>query len=529
MARRVLPLALLLATLASLAFAQAAPAKPATAPAAVLPYEAAAWADAGNGIDRIVGPALEARGSGFRLPASEAVLLRRVYLDLLGTLPLPSEIEAYAADRGPDRYGRLLDRLFSRPEFADYQALHWCDLLGVKSEFPINLWPNAVQAYHRWVRDSVAHNLSYDRLARALLLGGGSSFRDPPSNFYRAVEARSPEALAGAVSLTFMGVRPSSLPPGSLEAMSVFWSGLYFKKTLEWKEEVVCLKPADGEMKAVLPDGRAVTIPPSADPRVVFADWLIDPANPYFARAIVNRTWARFMGTGLIRDLDNSGPGATADCPELLDYLASRLVASGWDLRALYREILESRCYRQSSLPTGKPAEEGLGFAFYQIRRLDAEVLADALSRLGPAALPYSSAIPEPFTYIPLEARTISLADGSITSDFLVKFGRPSRNAGTADERDNSISSRQLLHLLNSTDVRRRIEAGPLFRKVFGSGGDRSAQVREVYLSLLSRPPEKEELRQALSLLSKPTTGPRQAAIDLVWALVNSKEFLYAH
>ena len=152
--------------------------------------------------------------------SSDAVFVRRVYLDVIGTLPTADEARAFIDDRDVSKRSALIDRLLDRDEFADYWAMKWCDTLRVKSEFPINLWPNAVQAYHRWIRTAIRDNVPYDRFARELLTASGSNFRDPAVNFYRAVQSREPSAIASAVALTFMGVRAEAWPKARLDGMA---------------------------------------------------------------------------------------------------------------------------------------------------------------------------------------------------------------------------------------------------------------------------------------------------------------------
>jgi hypothetical protein len=216
-----------------------------------------------------------------------------VHLDVLGRLPEPAAIRDFLRDRAPDKRAKLIDTLLEHEAFADYASLKWCDLLRVKSEFPIKLWPNAVQAYHRWIRQCLRENRPYDRFVRDLLTSSGSNFRVPPVNFYRAIQGREPPAIAAAVALTFMGVRIESWPEARRSDMAAFFSRVAYKNTAEWKEEIVCLDPAPAEStNAVLPDGTTVRIEPDQDPRQVFADWLIAPDNPWFARNIVNRVWS---------------------------------------------------------------------------------------------------------------------------------------------------------------------------------------------------------------------------------------------
>jgi hypothetical protein len=187
------------------------------------------------------------------------VFVRRAYLDVIGTLPTEQEARTFLSDRDPNKRRALIDHLLEREEFADYRAMKWGDLLRVKSEFPINLWPNAVQAYHRWIRTSLQDNLPYDRFVREMLTSSGSNFRVPQVNFYRAVQSKEPQAIAQAVALTFMGVRAENWPTDRLSGMPAFFSQIGYKPTGEWKEEIVYWDPARGAKAsppAVFPDGQ---------------------------------------------------------------------------------------------------------------------------------------------------------------------------------------------------------------------------------------------------------------------------------
>ncbi len=512
------------------------PAPMARAVVAVAILAVAAWPAAANPVDAAVASALEAAGARLAEPCTDEVFVRRVYLDMLGTLPRPAETEAFLRSRSVGKRAALVDELFEREEFADYWSLKWGDLLRIKSEFPINLWPNAVQAYHHWVREAIRTNMGYDRFARALLTGSGSNFRDPPVNFYRAVAARDPASLASAAALTFMGTRLGSWPAEARADMAAFFSRVAYKKTLEWKEEIVYPDPrASGSIAARLPDGRTVTVPEGADPRAAFASWLTEPDNPWLARALANRVWFWLLGTGITEPADaiprgaDGRPASAGPGEGLLRALEAELRRSGWDLRSLYRLILTSRTYQQSAVGGSADVPAALAFARYTVRRLDAEVLADALTWIGGVGPSYSSPIPEPFTFIPSSQRTIALADGSITSAFLVRFGRPARDTGLLGERNNSPSKDQALYLLNSSEVRKRIDSSPVLKSAYAlPASQRAEQVRRIYLALLSRGPTPEE-EGLVARYYESAGDARQAARDLAWALVNSKEFLFRH
>jgi hypothetical protein len=495
------------------------------------PFETPGTYKPKNKIDTFVVATLHKKGIRPANLCSDAVFIRRVFLDVNGSLPEPQEVRRFLKNRLPNKRAKLIDTLLKRDAFADYWSLRWCDLLRVKAEFPINLWPNAVQAYHRWIHDCLRENMPYDQFARQLLTSSGSNFRVPQVNFYRAIQGQEPSAIAGAAALTFMGVRLENWPEERRAGMEAFFSRVAYKKTAEWKEEIVYLDPNQTEpFKAVFPDGGTVQIQPGEDPRVVFADWLITPENPWFARNIVNRIWAWLLGRGLIHEPDDLRPDNPAVHPRVLAYLEKELVRAEYDLRHIYRLILNSRTYQQSSIPRSDHPDTEALFACYPVRRLEAEVLIDALCWISGTRESYSSPIPEPFTFIPEENRSIELADGSITSQFLEMFGRPARDTGLESERDNQPTDAQRLHLLNSTHVQRKIERS---RRLSGlvktAKKDRRMLVAMIYLNILSRYPTQVELTTALKYFQTKGIASKQATTDLAWALVNTKEFLYRH
>ncbi len=494
------------------------------------PFEADTWATPENIVDVKVAATLKQHGVALRNSCSDEVFLRRVFVDLIGTMPTREDVDLFLADKSPDKRAKIIEVLFQRDEFAQYWSMKWSDLLRVKSEYPINLWPNAAQAYNRWIYEQIRDNTPYDQFARELLTSSGSNFRNPPVNFYRAIQGRDATTIAKAVTLTFMGTRLEKWPEAKRNDMANIFTRVGYKKTDEWKEEIVYLDPKPtSPLKVVYPDGTTATIPAGADPRIAFADWLITPKNEWFTRNIVNRNWAWLLGTGIIQEADDIRTDNPAACPELLTSLQDELVKSKYDMRAVFRLICNSRTYQQSSVPNNDTADAAVQFAHYKIRRLDAEVLIDALCWIGGDGESYSSATPEPYTFIPKANRTITLADGSITSPFLATFGRPARDTGLESERDNQPTDAQSLYLLNSSDVQRRISRSPLLAKVINGNLKKSTLlIRAIYATILSRYPTAAETATAEQYFTaNGLSGP--SANDLAWALINSKEFLCRH
>ena len=503
----------------------AAPAKP-----AAQPYEVAAEASPRGEIDRLVLASWKRLGIQPAYGASDAVFLRRVYLDVTGTLPAPEEAAGFLASTEPNKRAALIDRLLEQPEFADYLAMKWSDLLRVKSEFPINLWPNAVQAYYRWIHTAVRDNMPYDQFARQLLVSNGSNFRVPEANFYRATPGKDPESLAKMVALTFMGARTDAWPKARLDGMAAFFSQIGYKYTTEWKEEIVTFDPEKSMAgTAVFPDGAPAKIAPGQDPRAAFANWLVSPENPWFARNIVNRVWYWLMGRGIIQEPDDIRPDNPPSNPELLAYLEKELASSHYDLKHIYRLILNSQVYQLSSIPASDSPTAASQFAAYPVRRLDAETLIDAICQITGTTEEYSSPIPEPFTYLPQDQRSIALPDGSITSAFLILFGRSPRDTGLESERNNAPTAEQRLHMLNSSHIQLKIQQSAKLRALVQASARPRDPIDRLYLAILSRYPTDDELK-TVNAYFQANNGNRWAAVvDISWALINSAEFLCRH
>jgi len=485
-------------------------------------------------LDRIVFANLDSLGLKPANLSSDAVFLRRAYLVTIGTLPREDEARDFLESQDEAKRALLVERLLSRPEYADYWAMKWADVLRVKAEFPIKLWPNAVQIYHQWIHASVRDNKPFHQFAQELLVGSGSNFREGQVNFYRAMQDRSPRGMAATVALTFMGERAEKWPPRKLDAMAGFFANVAFKPTAEWKEEIVYFDPTadkDGLHKqAIFPDGTPAALDPGkADPRLVFSQWLLRPENASFSRVAANRVWTWLMGRGIVHEPDDFRPDNPASNPELLAFLEREFIASRCDLKHLVRVILNSRTFALSSLPAQDTPEAATHFAHYPLRRLEAEVLIDALNQITKTKESYSSPIPEPFTFIPEDVRGIALPDGSITSSFLELFGRPPRDTGYQFERNLETNAAQRLHLLNSSHVQKKIEACPLVATAAADEAGLPGLVETIYLTVLSRPPTAKELDILRTHAESPVTDSRAFAADLVWSLFNQPEFLFNH
>jgi hypothetical protein len=368
-------------------------------------------------------------------------------------------------------------------------------------------------------------------LARELLTSSGSGFREGAVNFFRAIQGRGPEVVAQAVALTFMGTRLERWPEARRRDLAAFFSELTYKSTGEWKEEIVLHDPGKslplGEV--TFPDGTRARLDPGLDPRQMFADWLTSPGNPWFARCLVNRIWGWLMGRGIVHEPDDLRPDNPPTLPDLLAYLEKELITSGYDSQHIFRLILNSSTYQLSPIPQSEHPERGKYFACYPVRRLDAEVLIDAICQITGSAEQYSSAAPEPYTIMPADQRAVTLPDGSISNSFLELFGRPARDTGYESERNNQPSAAQRLHLLNSTHIERKIEQSPALQQILSSGADPGSMAKQIYISILSRYPTDAELKTVQAYARSVGGNRRQAPVDVAWALMNSSEFVYRH
>ncbi|MEO8368550.1 MAG: DUF1553 domain-containing protein [Candidatus Solibacter sp.] len=499
--------------------------------------------DGGGRIDALVYQKLNAMGVPPSDIASDEVFLRRIYLDVIGLLPSAEEARAFLAK--PDR-ARLVDELLARDEFNDFWSLKWGDLLRIKSEYPVRVWPKAVAVYYQWVHDSLQANKPYDQFARELLTATGSNFRVGPANFVRAVPSKDPRTLGETTALVFMGQRIGcsrchAHPQESWTldddlGLGAFFARVNYKATQEWKEEIVYT-----DFRGTLrhPRTRAVVEPrfPGAaaavkvaaeeDPRGQLAAWLTSPENPYFAKAIVNRIWYWLLGRGIIHEPDDLRPGNPPVNPELLTYLESELIGHKYYLRHIYRIILNSRTYQRASEPNEWNARDTTLFSHYTVRRLGAEQMLDAISQVTETSEKFRSIIPEPFSNWPANFRATQISDGNTECNFLDLFGRPPRDTPYEAERNSDVTLKQALYLLNSEQLEGKLATSPRLKQLLAkSDGD---LLDEIYLSSLARFPTAEEKQRLSAYLGARKAARPQAVQDVVWALLNSKEFEFNH
>lgn len=400
--------------------------------------------------------------------AADFLICRRLYLDICGRIPTPEEVGEYTASRDVKKREKLIERLLETDDYADYWAMRYCDVLRVKSEFPINLWPNAVYVYHRRIRDAIRNDEPWNDFARALLFARGSNFRVPEVNFLRATAEKTPEGISEAVT--------SALLLDPTDKYARYFSRVGFKSTREWKEVIVYLKPG----------------PEDATPNA-FMSLLEGPLAEKFVQTPVQRVHWWVYGT-----LAKGGA---------LDRWVSAFRAGGYRLKPLLRHVFNQPDYRRGPGKGGFPA-----------RRLDAEVLDDAICSLTGAVRDFNSIAPEPYSFLPPTRKAVLIEDGSISSAFLLLFGRPARDSGLLEERNNTITAKQRLYLYNSSKLWR--DLGAMVARPSFKGLSHKDQIEDLYMRFLSRPPVKDEM---FYLDQKNSINAR----DVAWYILNSREFLY--
>lgn len=490
--------------------------------------------DRSHFIDRLVAEKWELLKLSPSVPADDATFHRRVYLDLIGKLPTPAEVTSYLADTSADKRTRLIDTLLARPEYADYWSQKWADLLRINRE---DLGPKPAYQYHQWLRRSLAQNQPYNEFLRELITAQGSGESNGAVNFFRAFN--DPNDLSVAVSQVFLGVRLECAKchhhPYEKWGQDDFYGLAAFFPRLQTKKgtgtDVSFFIADKGDVKH--PQTKAIVIPrvllgkpvdatPETDPRAHLADWLAAPENPFVARALVNRVWAQLMGRGLVEPVDDMRDTNPATNEPLLEALAQDFISQGYDVRRLLRTISTSRVYGLSSLPNADNIRDTQNYSRAYRKRLSAEVLLDAVCDVTGET--------ESFAGMPPGTRAVELWDHRLPSAFLDTFGRPLRKTVCQCERLGDTTLGQVLHLMNAPLVNDKLSS-PVGRIAKLSASDRSPDelIVELYLAAFGRLPDDAEKQQARAAFTQPGATRRSAAEDVLWALMNSSEFVLNH
>lgn len=465
--------------------------------------------------------------------SDDAEFLRRIYLDVIGTLPTAAEARAFLADTRPDRRARLIDALLQRPEFNDVWALWWSDVLRVDRQA---LGHKGARAYYDWIHASLEQNKPLDRFVRELLTAEGPLAEAPAGYFYQVVQ--QPGQMASTLSQVLLGVRIACAEchhhpfdqwsQTDYYGMTAFFTQVSRKKSPLGDALVVSGNPETKHPRSgqtITPHALLTEMPEKSaegDRRRVLADWVTSPDNRWFGRNIANRLWAHFAGRGLVEPVDDFRQTNPPTNPALLDALAKDFTDHGYDLRYLIRSITNSRTYQLSSRPNATNERDEQSYSRALFKRMPAEVLYDAVCQ--------STGVSEKFGGVPSGPRAIQLWDNRVSHYFLKLFGRPVRQTACECERSGEASVAQVLHLMNSPEISAKLshESGRIAQLVRETPAD-DKLVEELYLTFFSRLPNEEERRVAVEYLASASGNRRRSAEDLAWSMLNSLEFVFNH
>ncbi|QDU62101.1 Bacterial Ig-like domain (group 2) [Planctomycetes bacterium Pan216] len=468
--------------------------------------------------------------------SSDDEFIRRLSIDLIGTLPTREETIAFINDDSPDKRDRLIDELLERPEFVDYWSMRLSDLLLVNSE---KLKPEAMWAYYNWVRRQVARNTPWDEFVRQLVTAQGSTLENGAANFF--VLHQDPLELTETVSVAFLGMSINCARCHN-HPLEKWTNDQYFgmvnmmarvrRKNGPGTGNVIVfsdtrgdiIQPLTGKPQAPRPlDAKALDLDDPADRRIALANWLTSPENPHFAKSITNRVWSYLMGTGMVEKVDDVRLTNPASNEKLFAALADHFIEQDFDLKKLMRTIVQSQTYQRTSVPvTGNEGDDRF-YSRYYPRRLLAEVIIDAISQV--------TDVPTQFKGYPASWRAIQLPDSNVPSYFLESFGRPNREVTSEDERSDAMGMVQILHITNGDTINKKLQAkGNRIDKLLASKKPMSEMIDDIFLAALSRQPTAKEREQLLAAYQESGKGQDRAFLeDLVWGVCSSKEFLFNH
>ncbi len=490
-----------------------------------------------NFIDEKVFAKLKESGIPPSPVCDDATFIRRVTIDIAGRLPTLEEVQQFLADKDPKKRDKLIDRLLDSPDYADYFANKWAAVLRIKREANVTVRSNF--AFREWIRQSFLENKPYDQFVREIIAASGEVGQHPPVTWYRHV--RQVNEQVEDVAQLFLGLRIQCArchhhpfekwSQQDYYGMAAFFSRVGRKPGRFPNEERIyhrrgaasATNPKTG--RPVPPtglDAEPAGVLPEMDPRHALVDWMTAPDNPFFARALVNRYWKHFLGRGIVEPEDDMRVTNPPSNPELLDALAEYFVKSGYDLKALIRTICQSTTYQLSAIPNEHNKHDKQNYSRYYPKRLHAEVLLDAIDQL--------TGVKTRFGGLPQDVRAVQLPDSGANNYFLTVFGRPQGDSACECERSSEANLAQSLHLLNSGEINSKITSGnSLARRLAADKRPDAEKVKELYLRAYSRLPSPEELKVALQYIEKHKNQKHVAYEDILWTLINTKEFLFNH
>jgi hypothetical protein len=478
---------------------------------------------------------------------SDEQFIRRVCLDLTGTLPTPKQLKEFLADTDPAKRDKLIDRLLESPEYSYMFANKWADVLRVKRRNQPDRAAGTF-AFHSWIREAIATDKPYDQFAREILAATGDESQAPPTVWYK--ELQDPQQFVDDTAQVFLGLRIACAQchhhPYEKWSQDDYWGlaaffGRVGRKNVQVlggvgnqaaQRQVIFNRPngnvinkRTSQPAKIQPlDGEPMDISSEEDPRQKLVDWMSAPKNPFFARAVANRYWAHFFGRGIVDPIDDMRVTNPPSNPELLDALAKELVDSKFSLKHLIKVIVKSRTYQLSAVPNDFNKHDKQSFARFYPRRMSAEVLYDAVSQV--------TSTPAAFGGLPTDKhapnRAIMLPDEAFQSYFLDVFGRPQRISACECERVSEANLAQALHLLNSQEIQDKLtRAGGRADQFAKDARPDAEKVEELFMWTFSRRPSAEHLQLALEHINRHAQNKKLAYENLLWALINTKEFVF--
>jgi hypothetical protein len=488
---------------------------------------------AANAIDELVDRKLQKLRINPSGLCSDEEFLRRVSLDICGTLPTSDEYRSFIQSTDPDKRAHLVDSLLERKEFVELWVMKWSELLMIRTSQQISY--KAMLLYYNWLQERIQANVPIDQLVRELLSANGGTFTNAATNYYQ--NETDTLKVAENVAQVFLGMRIQCAQchnhPFDRWTMDDYYGVANFfaqigRKPGEDPRETVIFNSGGGDVKHPV-GGRVV--PPKVlgggfpdlagrDRRAVMAEWLTAPDNDYFARNLVNIVWAHFFGPGLVNEVDDVRVSNPSVNEALLADLAGRFVESKYDFKKLVRDICTSRTYQLSTKTNETNAADERNFSHALLRRVRAEVLLDMVSAVTDTK--------NKFAGLPLGARAVQIADGNTSTYFLTTFGRATRGTVCSCEVKMEPNLSQALHLLNGDTVQGKIQAGGLVKRLLDAGQSPEQIIEEFYVRALTRRPTDKEKAELLALVGT-DPDPRQALEDGFWAVLNSREFVFNH
>lgn len=465
---------------------------------------------------------------------SDQEFIRRVSLDIAGTMPTRGEYELFVADTDPQKREKLIDELLQRKEFVDIWVMKWAELLQVRT-IANRVEKKPMLAYYNWLREKIASNTPMDQMVNELLGASGGSFTNPATNYYQTETATL--KVSENIAQVFMGMRIQCAQchnhPFDRWTMDDYYGFAAFfsqigRKRGEDPRETIIFNSGSGEVRHLV-DNRVMKPkflggeePDLAgrDRRQVLAGWLASDQNPFFATNLANIVWAHFFGQGIINEVDDVRVSNPAVNAELLAELARRFSEYKYDLRKIVRDICNSRTYQLSTRTNESNATDHSNFAHAELRRIRAEILLDCVSQV--------TSTQDKFPGLPVGARAVQIADGNTATYFLTTFGRASRETVCSCEVKMEPNLSQALHLINGDTSNNKIKQGGLIPALLKEEKTPAEIITELYIRCFTRPPREEELASLVALLDD-SESKQEALEDIFWSLLNSREFLFNH